>query len=451
MQISFNRSRYLLVSGFALIFIGVIANPWMIGLLLSDDGSIDATKSIIKIWLFDVSLVAVGAVLIARRHRDGNQVVPIRFIVLLSKYGALMLVTLVLLNLSLYFFSPVLPESIVRSLSTQAQIRFTSNSPSVPWVYVENIRYAKPNTEIQKAVSDSFGYNNPQQYLEQNPNPDIVLLGDSFTWGTEQNTIADYLRGELGPMSVYSLGMRGEGIPQWRHHYERLASITELNPSVVILNFYSSNDINDTNWFLNIQRRKGKVDSVQYFGYLSNRQNFDESAFSWFVSFSEISSLLRKLSESIGDGDVPDGKLAALEGDQYGEYEFFIRKEPKPEQWTQEVADQLNLAVDLIRKESPQAAVLLSYIPSSAGLYGSKINNCADCGLEIERQVSNSLKLKNIAESLGINYTDVTAMLQTHTESMVLWAGTHFNPEGYRLYSKYLARAIDNILINASN
>ncbi len=100
----------------------------------------------------------------------------------------------------------------------------------------------------------------------------MVLLGDSFVWGTESATIADFLREEMAPYSVYSLGMGGEGIPHWRHHLDRFLSSTsyERPPKMVILNFYSGNDVTDTTLYLGLRGADGVVDSREYFAYLQH-------------------------------------------------------------------------------------------------------------------------------------------------------------------------------------
>ena len=66
------------------------------------------------------------------------------------------------------------------------------------WIYGENIRYGKKNTFIDEGTpylvfADSLGYRNPEKYLEQQEKVDVLLVGDSFVWGTEEKTMADYL------------------------------------------------------------------------------------------------------------------------------------------------------------------------------------------------------------------------------------------------------------------
>lgn len=353
-------------------------------------------------------------------------------------------VTLFALDNLLYFSSPVLPKGIVQSLSPEAQSRYVRVNPNaVPWIYAENIRYGKPYAATEDNTRmDALGYRNPANYLDQNKKLDVLLLGDSFVWGTEQRTIADYLRETLSPFAVYSGGMPGEGIPQWRYHYARIVSITGVKPGVVVLNYYSGNDLDNTQRFLAILRDDGFVDSKVYFGYTDEANAPQESGFSRVFALSELRHLAQIAFAVSPD---KDGQKAALDGVS-GPYDFYIRREEDPALLDDAVAGQIAMTVDEIRTTNVDTIIVLSYIPTSAALYGGNITNCPDCASDIETQKALSLRLKAAADKAGINYLDSTSALQAQAKTKALWRGAHFSAEGYQAYSELLAQEMQKVL-----
>ena len=58
--------RQILLSGILLVSAGLIANQWLLTALFSSDGQL-SSRSVMIIWMFDVTLVIIGLVLVISR------------------------------------------------------------------------------------------------------------------------------------------------------------------------------------------------------------------------------------------------------------------------------------------------------------------------------------------------------------------------------------------------
>jgi hypothetical protein len=269
MQKTRKRDILIIVVGVIFIVLSVLLNERILS-YFTVDGSIDHRTGLLLIRVANVVGVGLGVLIIIFRKRE------IIYNIIL---GLIMVViTVIVFDISLYLLAPLLPQSLIVKLSPTIQLRYLEAHPdSTPWVYDGPVRYAKPNKEVTNlgltVTADSLGYRNPQRLLEENPEIDVLLLGDSFVWGTEDRTISEYLREFLNPLTVYSSAVSGSGIPQWRYHYQRFidSKITSTPPDVVVLNFYSGNDLDDTITFLALDERY--YESAKYY-FIYNRHQY---------------------------------------------------------------------------------------------------------------------------------------------------------------------------------
>ena len=75
----------------------------------------------------------------------------------------------------------------------------------------------------------------------------VLLIGDSVTFGLGVNndeTISHYLENELQNHQVLNLGVPGYGIGQYFLNLKR--HINKTNPKLIVLNIYTSNDLDET-------------------------------------------------------------------------------------------------------------------------------------------------------------------------------------------------------------
>ncbi len=203
------------VVGCGAVLLSLVLNEWVLAGFTSD-GQIDAVGRLWSIRIFDVFFLGIGVVFIVfRKHA-----ILAKLLLALAVAGGSLLV----IDTVLYMVAPILPGKLVAAMSPNAQVRFyRANQDRLPWIYGENDRHARPYAKVQQfdieTEADSLGYRNPPGYLEQKGRMDIVLLGDSFVWGTEEKSITDFMREKDGSITVYSLGISGSGIPQWRHNF----------------------------------------------------------------------------------------------------------------------------------------------------------------------------------------------------------------------------------------
>jgi hypothetical protein len=421
------------------VCLGVLLNERVLA-QLTPDGRIDAQSRTFVIRLFDVAAILCGGLTILfHRH-------PI--VLRLWASASIALVSLLFFDWCLYRLSPRLPERVVHRMSPQAKLRYwRAHAEGTSRVYREAIRYVRPETEVREygitVKSDRLGYRNPSDALAVEHGVDVILLGDSFTWGTESATIADFLRKEMAPRTVYSLGMGGEGIPHWRHHLDRFLSSTsyERPPKMVILNFYSGNDVTDTNLYLSLRGADGVVDSREYFAYLHHSYLVPLRA-RWTSSVPKLPEfffLAEALFFQYGSGTVP----RLLQIDDRSVAACMAHREPRPEHFTAEVLSELEATVVAIKAAAPGSRIVLSYIPTSGGIYGDLMAPCPDHADDVARQVANSRLLSRFSAGLSIAYVDVTPELRKVERPETLWsAKDHFSLEGYRLYASLLAERV---------
>lgn len=122
-------------------------------------------------------------------------------------------------------------------------------------------------------------------------------------------------------------------------------------------------------------------------------------------------------------------------------------REPYPGQLTDEILNQLTIVAKSIRKMSPDTEIVLSYIPTSSGIYGDSMTDCPDRQNDITLQEENSQILEAYAAEQDIHYVDVTPGLREAAETEIVWSPIdHFSPLGYQIYASLLAEAIEPLL-----
>lgn len=343
----------------------------------------------------------------------------------------ILLPMLLLVDNVLYSASPWLPENLVQKMSYDAQVRhMIKNGKESPMVKEGESVFYKPNyiryVRNDAWLYDEFGYRNPPGYIAGSV-MDVILLGDSFTEGQTKTTIADYLRIFWNPRKVYSLGTKGQGIPHWSLHFKRYrdSEYFKSAPKIVILNFYSGNDISDTISYE--LRQSGLNDSPEKPASHKHKFSF----------FGELIAMMRN----------------AL----YFQGYFPPPQEPTLEEVSNPIVVQaLSKAVNEIRSVDSKIIILLSYIATSAAIYGTDIDRCLSatrmifpksdcaqaCKSDVRRQTANSNFLHKLADNLKIEYLDPTSALRRYAQKSLLHVvkDGHFNDEANRIYSEEIVK-----------
>lgn len=429
------RQNILIGIGCIAIVLGFVLNNWTLPTVLTSDGTIDSSVTKLMIWVADFALIIGGLLLIkyrqsARLHKGLLLGVWFVLLILLADFG-------------LYWMSPVLPSNVVQGMSPQAQIRYTTvHSEAGPWVYRDEIRTFRPKTTFTyfdlPLQIDEYGYRNPPNYL-QNDAPDILLLGDSFTMGTQPESIADYMREELSTQSVYSLGVMGEGIPHWRYQYHHFTDTMghDFAPDIVVLNLFTGNDIDNTELFVGLEAADGKAESLEYFYYYNYPFLVPSASRSWNVpKLPELYFLLNYVSAPLN----VQSRETMANGEQVV---AGLLHEPHPDRINDVILEQIALTVQAIEAVQPNTMIVLSLIPAPAAF---SEYNCAECALEREWQQTNADTLATLSQQLQIEFHDATPTLQAFAENESIWSGDmHFNQRGYELYAQSLTDFVQTI------
>jgi len=73
MQSSGFAARFVLLTGSCLVLLGILANPWLVGWVLSPDGRIESMGFAAPILLFEAVCITLGTVMIRGRFRTKRQ------------------------------------------------------------------------------------------------------------------------------------------------------------------------------------------------------------------------------------------------------------------------------------------------------------------------------------------------------------------------------------------
>jgi hypothetical protein len=347
-----------------------------------------------------------------------------------------------LLDYSVYFMAPALAPEFVRTMSPQAQLRhYNARKETEAWIYEEHFRYGRPFAELDGATADEFGYRNPPGYMDGVDKVDVLLIGDSFLWGTAELTIADYMRAQRPEQTVYTTGIFGNSIVQWRYHFEDYVGRIGQAPAVVVFNFYPGNDLSDTAFYHRVQGFVEEDTAVSYFVYYNSP---------YLVPNRPGAPALPKLPES---AFILMGSLTAREfsgaaptrlNTVYSIDESWpIANEPRGEEFADSIMAEIEAAVVLVHSLAPETRVVISYIPTIAAVYGDLLADCPWCAADIGQQRENSAVVAGLAGRLGIDFVDVTPRLQEAALERPLWAPDgHFSAYGYEVYAAALGEAV---------
>ena len=330
-------------------------------------------------------------------------------------------------------------------MSPQAQLRyFRANEEEIRWVYEDEFRYARPGAELFEAVADEYGYRNPPGYLTDRPDIDLLLVGDSFVWGTTELTMADHLRDAWPEASVYSAGIFGNSISQWRYQFADVVARTGRIPDLVVFNLYAGNDLEDTNLFLRARGFGNAPPAITYFTFYNSPYLLPrEPAGLAPPRLPEM--LFLTLGLAVG-GEQAVAAPTRLETGYTVSEAWSLSHEPQTVDFTPVIQAELAATEQLVRELAPQSRIVLSYIPTVTGIYGDLLTDCSWCNADIERQAANSALLAAQMAELGIDYVDVTPALQAAAHETPLWAADgHFSAAGYALYASALAEALTSL------
>ncbi|MCK5013493.1 MAG: SGNH/GDSL hydrolase family protein [Candidatus Omnitrophica bacterium] len=74
---------------------------------------------------------------------------------------------------------------------------------------------------------------------------------------------------------------------------------------------------------------------------------------------------------------------------------------------------------------------------------------CRGCKVAASRELANAEILHKLADSLKIEYFDMTPALRAASKKLFLHVkNLHFNDEGHRIYSEEITKILKNLTVN---
>ncbi len=223
------NKQHILLAGIALLAIGLLANQWVLTALLSSDGQL-SPRSVVIIWLFDITLIIVGLVLIISRSLG----------TLFNVFVGVALTVLLLIGLEKIVFyrlnhpppAPVEAAEVESPAVPPPPAERREGSYTQGYFFDDELLGYKPKPNAQvdsvKLLGDEMVYNvvystdaysrriTPGQDLPER-NKHLIFFGDSFTFGegVEDNETLPYYLSQLAPeYRAYNYGFSGYGPQQ---------------------------------------------------------------------------------------------------------------------------------------------------------------------------------------------------------------------------------------------
>ena len=335
-------------------------------------------------------------------------------------------------------------------MTADAQSKFLfSNPQKIVSANDGKVHFGKPGAVREylgfRWIVDELGYQNPPGYLKASSGADVLVLGDSFI---EYGSTPQNLRKSLAPATVYAAAIAGSGPPLWRKHFKRyVASPFVLqSPKLVILNFYSGNDITDT--IVQNESPGLRLEELN-----SANPQWPSRKLSVFGEVFKITQ--RAVFPVVGD-------FLGMEIEHPNrQTEPNVELPEWPWQWHQFLESLLDTAKE-IRNNDQSTKILLAYQSTAVAVYGIDPERCKEympqhfyrlgnyseeCEVAAAKQIQVSQLLGEWAEENGVHYVDPTADMQreSRTTNLFLENDTHLNPNGCRIYAEAIARRITEI------
>ena len=353
-------------------------------------------------------------------------------------------VTLLAADNALYLLSPRLPYALIKWMSPEAQSKYLYSNPDrIASANDGKVNFGRPGSVREyygfSWIVDELGYQNPPEYLRNSGGADVLILGDSFI---EYGATPQYLRQFLAPVSVYAAAIAGSGPPRWRLHFNRYreSSLVLRPPKVVVLNFYSGNDITDT---ISQKNEKGL-----------SRDILQAANPEWPI---------RKLSLFYEVFKITQRTVFPLVGDFLGIQTRTLMFQSEPNlvladgrgQWNQ-FLESLSGIVSDIRETDQRTAILVSYQATVGAIYGIDPERCKiymtenfhrtgdyseECEVASARQLELSRLLGDWAQVNGVHFVDPTTELQQAAFNTPLFLANdgHLSADGCRIYAEVIA------------
>jgi hypothetical protein len=293
---------------------------------------------------------------------------------------------------------------------------------------------------------DRKGFNNPLEKADR-PTADIVMIGDSFTFGSIQgasNTFSVRLE-KLTGLTTYNLGIGGIGLYEYLELYRLFGA--SLKPRMVVMNIYEGNDLRDavrysnytsgTGVFKHKKQPAGGLFACSYvLAFLKSSIELAVKSIARSVEIDfhyDVVSQGKKVAMNIANGDMDEVEHARSIAAGKINYDVF------------DVA----LAAFATFAEKDSFIPVVSYLPAAYSAYRYDIRfNDVQVGRDVLRNAdAQRAWLKQAAIRHQLHFIDMTEIFVQAVKTGPLThfpANVHFTGEGHRVAADTLANFILN-------
>ncbi|RMD85756.1 MAG: SGNH/GDSL hydrolase family protein [Candidatus Dadabacteria bacterium] len=215
----------------------MILNPWILGLALAPDGTIESASTKWLIALVQLTLIALGTLTIIRRPQITLPLAGPWTLLLASIPIGLLAAELAVRVLPGLDHLHTPPRAVVGEYANRPSLNFVPDSLT-GWRMRPNheFRWSTPEHDAWYR-SNAQGFRSARDFASSVAGRRIALTGDSFTFGTGvelEQTFGALIEQMRPAYAVYNLAMPGYGIDQM---WMSLRQALLLNPDLAIVAF----------------------------------------------------------------------------------------------------------------------------------------------------------------------------------------------------------------------
>ena len=304
--------------------------------------------------------------------------------------------------------------------------------------------YGTPPPKIQ---INNLGFRNNQDFESENLSKNILMLGDSFTFGTgldQDKSFGVLIEKGLHNTHVWNAGVIGYSINNYRLQFRNLTP--KINPDLVIFNIFVANDITE------LRRKKDvfkdeKLLRVEDQKIVVNNQQKLES----IETKIPLSFAAHKLKEKWNILAYKNEWKLAQNTKPTLTWPVFLPKDHKaqdphlPNYWAR-----FETHLEAIKSfaDTEKIPVLISLIPMDVQVDQSYESKYARLFFDQEARDAKrpQAKIKALCKDLALTCLDVLEDFQNHPQREKLYfshnADPHFDLLGHQFYAELLQKAI---------
>ncbi|GEM_PF-1455842 len=242
------ETRYTVLKtlGWFYIAVGLVSNPWVIGRLLSSNGSIDEPGSKGIIWLFEVLVIVFGILSIKKGKTEliiNLNLLVWTVIIITPLLGEMMFRTGIALNIKRFKSPSLYADSssdndywnLQRIWEGWQSSAFVNKNGKGLLRKSERVHPLLGWAEANITENNPFGLQEDALKQMERADPKILFYGDSFVKGASDKEfqIPKYMDRKMDGVDVVDLGVGGYGLDQiyllFKETYQKAA-----NPLIVV-------------------------------------------------------------------------------------------------------------------------------------------------------------------------------------------------------------------------